>query len=71
MWVVGNICKVVTSPRFGHVSTQIRQLATTESAKDREKRKGDTLKKWNEKAEETPETQLIEAADKHWSDQIR
>mgnify|MGYP005840148481 CR=1 FL=1 len=32
---------------------------------------GDTLKKWNEKAEETPETQLIETADEHWSDQIR
>ena len=32
---------------------------------------GDTLRKWNEKAEETPETQLIEAADEQWSEQIR
>jgi len=32
---------------------------------------GDTLKKWNEKAEEIPETQLIEVADEKWSEQIR
>ena len=30
----------------------------------------DTLKKWNEKAEETPETELIETADEQWSEQI-
>jgi hypothetical protein len=32
---------------------------------------GDTPKKWNEKAEEIPETHLIETADEHWLDQIR